>query len=242
MLLREKLGRSTRTERFTGARYSVCRRAKLDRQPIGSLPATDEYHRNNHEHRNWPAYTENDFRPPAETLGQLQSPDRRTGNGRTGRCGQARTRKVHSAGVRMGYAKGSGLMSGGMGKDAPELAIRIRRAAFNQALTDTNLNAIGPILAQNAILIAGTDSSIISGRKAQLLAWKREFAASDRTIYTRLTERVEASAVAPLAFEYGRWQGISVSGQHLASGTYVAKWREVAADWMLEAETFLTLA
>lgn len=126
--------------------------------------------------------------------------------------------------------------------DSPDLAIRIQRAAFNRALADADLNAIGPLLAPNAVLVAGTDSAVISGRKPQLLAWKREFAAPDRTIYTRLPDRIEASAVAPIAFEHGRWQDISLSGSPLASGSYTAKWRRIAVDWMIEAELYLTLA
>jgi len=125
----------------------------------------------------------------------------------------------------------------------PELAIRLRRAAFNRALAEADLNAIGPILANNVILVAGTDSALISGRKAQLLAWKREFAAKERSIYTRTPETILASPVEPIAFEHGAWQGVSAaSGAVQASGTYTAKWRQLGADWVIEAELYLTLA
>lgn len=126
--------------------------------------------------------------------------------------------------------------------DSPDLAIRQRRAVFNRALADADLTTIGPLLAPNAILVAGTDSAVMSGRKQQLLAWKHEFAAADRTIYTRLPERIEASPVAPIAFEHGHWQGVSLSGRPLASGSYAAKWRKIGADWLIEAELYLTLA
>lgn len=124
--------------------------------------------------------------------------------------------------------------------DSPELAIRMRRATFNKALAAADLAAIGPLLAPDAVLVTGTDSAIIVGRKAQLLAWKREFAAVDRTVYTRLPERVELSPVAPLAMEHGRWDGVSLSGAPLASGSYAAKWRKLGADWVIEAEVYLT--
>lgn len=126
--------------------------------------------------------------------------------------------------------------------DSPDLAIRQRRAAFNRALADADLTAIGPLLAPNAVLVAGTDSAVMSTRKQQLLAWKQEFAAPDRTVYTRLPERIEASPVAPIAFEHGQWQGVSLSGRPLASGAYTAKWRKIGADWLIEAELYLTLA
>ena len=125
----------------------------------------------------------------------------------------------------------------------PELAIRLKRAAFNKALADGDLNAIAPILAPNIVLVAGTDSALISGRKAQLLAWKREFGAADRTLYTRTPDTITVSPIAPIAFEQGCWQGVSASGgQTLANGAYTAKWRQIGADWVIEAELYLTLA
>jgi hypothetical protein len=54
----------------------------------------------------------------------------------------------------------------------PELAIRMQRARFNQALADADLSAIGNILTPGAVLLAGTDSALLAGRKAQLAAWK----------------------------------------------------------------------
>lgn len=126
---------------------------------------------------------------------------------------------------------------------AHDLAIRLRRAAFNAALAEADLAAIGPLLAQGAILVAGTDSAIIAGRKAQLMAWKREFAAPARTIYTRTPETILVSPVEPIAFEHGRWQGVTATtAQPLASGSYTAKWRRIGADWVIEAELYLTLA
>lgn len=118
----------------------------------------------------------------------------------------------------------------------------MRRAAFNRALADRDIAAIGALLTDGAILVAGTDSALLSGRKAQLAAWKREFAAEDPAIYARIPDRIEPSAAAPIALEYGTWQGVTASGGFVASGTYVAKWRQAGADWMIEAEIYLTLA
>jgi len=124
-----------------------------------------------------------------------------------------------------------------------ELEIRLRRAAFNRALADADLAAIGPLLAPDAVLVTGTDSAVIAGRKAQLLAWKREFSALARTLYTRTPETITVSPVEPIALEHGQWQGIaSGSGQTLAAGTYAAKWRLVGGSWVIEAEIYLTLA
>jgi hypothetical protein len=124
-----------------------------------------------------------------------------------------------------------------------DLAIRLRRAAFNRALAEGNADAIGPILAPDAILVTGTDSGIIAGRKAQLMTWKRDFAGPVRTVYTRTPETITASAVEPIAMEHGQWQCVRASdGGFIASGDYSAKWREIGGAWLIEAEIFLTLA
>lgn len=130
-----------------------------------------------------------------------------------------------------------------MPSPAADLAIRLRRAAFNRALAEADLDAIAPLLAPGAVLVTGTDSAILSGRKAQLLAWKREFAAPARTLYIRTPNSVLVSPVEPIAFEQGDWQGVeAATGQRVASGAYTAKWRLAGADWVIEAELYLTLA
>lgn len=126
---------------------------------------------------------------------------------------------------------------------SPDLAIRLRRAAFNRALADADLAAIAPLLAPDVVMITGTDSAVIAGRRAQLQAWKREFSAHARMTYVRLPDAIIASPVEPIALEHGKWQGISGGGGAvLASGDYSAKWRKVGADWVIEAEIFVTLA
>lgn len=56
---------------------------------------------------------------------------------------------------------------------------KVRQAALAR-LADADLAAISPLLASKVVLVAGTGSALLSGRKAQLLAWKREFASSER--------------------------------------------------------------
>lgn len=124
-----------------------------------------------------------------------------------------------------------------------DLSIRLRRAAFNRALAEADLAAIGPILAINVILVAGTDSAVIAGRKAQLQAWKREFGTHSRLIYVRTPDTIVASSAEPIALEHGKWSGTSsITGEVLCSGDYSAKWRKAGDDWTIEAEIFVTLA
>ena len=92
------------------------------------------------------------------------------------------------------------------------------------------------------MLIAGTDSALITGRKAQLQAWKREFAARPRIIYTRTPVSIEPSPILPLALEHGHWTGVTEAGETVASGSYTAKWRRMGENWLIEGELYLTLA
>lgn len=125
----------------------------------------------------------------------------------------------------------------------PDLAIRLRRASFNRALAQTDLRTIEMLLARDAILVTGTDSAVLAGRKAQMLAWRREFAAAARLVYTRTPDSITASTVEPIAMEHGQWQGVLAStGEQQASGIYTAKWRQSGQDWLIEAEIYLTLA
>jgi ketosteroid isomerase-like protein len=126
---------------------------------------------------------------------------------------------------------------------AVDIALRVRRAAFNRALAEGDLDAIHPILAPDVVLVTGTDSAVISGRKAQLMQWRREFAAAPRTVYTRTPETIVASPVEPIAFEHGHWEGVLAGrAQPLAAGCYTAKWRQRDGDWVIEAELYLTLS
>lgn len=123
-----------------------------------------------------------------------------------------------------------------------ELAIRLRRAAFNRALAEGDLAAIRPILAPYSVVVTGTDSAVRTSAKAQLDIWKANFASPDRAIYTRLPDTVQLSPVEPIALEHGTWEGVMAkTGESFASGSYTAKWRQIGADWVIEAEIYLTL-
>lgn len=125
---------------------------------------------------------------------------------------------------------------------AADLAIRARRAAFNRAIADGDAAAIGPLLARDCVMLTGTDSAVIAGRLAQVKVWRREFSAAGRAVYSRIPERIVISPVEPIALEHGHWQGAPAgSATTVSSGIYTAKWRQLAGEWMIEAELFLTL-
>lgn len=124
-----------------------------------------------------------------------------------------------------------------------ELAIRAARAAFNRALAAGDLAGVAAVLADKAVLIAGTDSAILAGRKAQLAVWKRDFADAGRAVYERLPETITLSPIGSMAMEHGRWRGVARgNAADFAAGTYTAKWRHLRGAWVIEAEIFMTEA
>lgn len=124
-----------------------------------------------------------------------------------------------------------------------DLPIRTRRAAFNRAIADADAQAIGPILARDCVMVTGTDSAVIAGRERQVKVWQREFASPGRLIYERIPAAITVSPIEPIALEQGEWRGVARdTGALAASGVYTAKWREIAGQWVIEAEIFVTLA
>lgn len=116
------------------------------------------------------------------------------------------------------------------------------RAAFNEAIAAGKAGPIRRILANDVILVTGTDSAVISGRDAQLDVWRRDFASADRLIYVRTPHCIAPSEIAPIATELGTWVGkpAKPDGSEV-TGDYTAKWRLIDGTWRLEAEIFTTV-
>ena len=120
-------------------------------------------------------------------------------------------------------------------------AVRSQRQAFNQAIADQDDEVIAAVLAEDVILVTGTDSDLFDDRDAQVAIWKDDFLLDDRAIYVRTTKCVRVSGVYPVALELGAWRGERIDdAASVAAGSYSAKWRKVEGQWLLEAEIFST--
>ena len=58
--------------------------------------------------------------------------------------------------------------------------------------------------------------------------------------YVRTTERIELDAAGGRAAEQGTWVG-TTRGQPDTRGSYLATWRKVTGQWVIENELFVTL-
>jgi ketosteroid isomerase-like protein len=129
------------------------------------------------------------------------------------------------------------------GAGQAEHQIRARRAAFNRAIAQGDLKAIGSVLADKALIVTGADSLVFNGKSDELRLWREDLAAPSRGIYVRTPDRITLSPVAPMAMETGHYKGISnKSAKDWSSGTYSAKWRRIGATWLIESETYMTTA
>ena len=120
----------------------------------------------------------------------------------------------------------------------PADAIQARRRLTNRLIAGREAARLGPVFLPTAVVIAG-DGSVITGREAILSAFAGQFADPGFGGYLRTPERIEVDAGGDRAAEHGRWTA-SWKDAPPQSGPYLAVWRKVTGQWMIESETFVT--
>jgi ketosteroid isomerase-like protein len=121
------------------------------------------------------------------------------------------------------------------GKTGPEDAIRARRRLTNKLIAAKEAPRLRPFFVDDARLITG-DGGLIRGADAIVDAFAAQFREPGFVAYVRTPEAVEIDATGDRAAETGRWTGAGLSG------AYMAAWRKVTGQWMIESELFVTLA
>jgi len=122
-------------------------------------------------------------------------------------------------------------------------AIEAQRQSFNRAIEAGDLDTIAAVLAEDVVLITGTDSDLYSGREVQVELWRSDFASSERLIYLRTPECIQVSERFPIALERGRWRGVPENDSPgVVQGAYSAKWRHDGEAWRIEVEVYMTQA
>ncbi len=81
---------------------------------------------------------------------------------------------------------------------------------------------------------------MLSGAPAVLEAFAAQFADPDFITYERTTASVELDQDEARAAEGGRWVA-SWRGAPTLSGSYLAVWRKVTGQWVIESELYVTL-
>jgi len=121
---------------------------------------------------------------------------------------------------------------------SPEDAIRARRRLTNKLIAAHEAERLRPFFTPDAKVVAG-DGSLILGRDAVIEAFSAQFADPAFVTYERMPDLVELDGARSRAAEHGRWVA---KGSTPASGPYLAAWRKVTGQWLIESELFVTLS
>ena len=85
------------------------------------------------------------------------------------------------------------------------------------------------------------DGSLILGAPAVVEAFAAQFRDPDFVTYVRTTADVRLDTEGARASEAGTWTA-EWRGAPLVSGDYLAAWRKVVGQWVIESELFITLS
>lgn len=121
---------------------------------------------------------------------------------------------------------------------SPDDAIRARRRLTNKLIAAHDAGRLRPFFAKDVRLIVG-DGALILGVDAVIDAFAAQFADPAFKTYVRETQRVEADAEAARAAEHGQWT--AYWGETTMTGTYLAVWRKITGQWVIESELYVTL-
>ena len=121
---------------------------------------------------------------------------------------------------------------------APEDAIRARRRLTNKLIAAHQAARLRPFLDPEVKVIVG-DGALITGSEAVIAAFDAQFKDPAFIAYERTPERVDLDQAGLRAAESGRWVGSWRDAR--MSGVYLATWRKVTGQWVIESEMFVTL-
>ncbi len=121
---------------------------------------------------------------------------------------------------------------------SPEDAIRARRRLTNKLIAAHEAARLRPFLDTQVKVIAG-DGALITGADAVVSAFDAQFRDPAFVAYVRTPETVELDQAGLRAAESGRWVGSWTSAR--MAGSYMASWRKVTGQWVIESEMFVTL-
>jgi ketosteroid isomerase-like protein len=127
-------------------------------------------------------------------------------------------------------------------QDNAERAIRDARARSNQAIAAHDLDGISRAWMDDVHIVTST-SARGSGRDENRQRMARQFTIRPDTTYVRRTAEVDVYEPWAVAAERGEWTGTwtEPDGKVTVGGTYLAQWRKVGAEWLIQAELFVPL-
>lgn len=125
---------------------------------------------------------------------------------------------------------------------SPADAVRARRKLTNKLIAAHDAARLKPFLHPDVKLITG-DGSLVLGAQAVVEAFAGQFADPGFVHYVRTTASVDLDEAGDRAAEAGRWDALwkGEPGDQTMSGTYLATWRKLTGQWVIENELYVTL-
>lgn len=125
---------------------------------------------------------------------------------------------------------------------APADAIAARRKLTNRLIAAHDAARLKPFFHPEMTVIAG-DGSRLLGAAAVLAAFAAQFADPAFVTYERIPDTITLDDAGARAAEAGRWTALwrGADGETRLAGTYLAAWRKVTGQWVIESELFVTL-
>lgn len=129
-----------------------------------------------------------------------------------------------------------------MSDTAAERTIRAQRRRTNRLIAEHAAERLRPFFDPEIKLIAG-DGTLIHGADEVIDAFDGQFRDPTFVTYVRTTESITVDASGGRAAEPGTWVATwrGPRGDMSVSGRYLAVWRKVGSQWVIESELFVTL-
>jgi hypothetical protein len=129
----------------------------------------------------------------------------------------------------------------------PQDAIRARRRLTNKFIAAHQADRLRPFFDSAANLIGG-EGGLVTGAGAIVAAFAAQFADPDFIAYVRTPGEITLDHEGLRAAEAGTWVGTwrnggrEGSGRLTLSGDYLAVWKKVTGQWVIEQELYVTLS
>jgi uncharacterized protein (TIGR02246 family) len=131
---------------------------------------------------------------------------------------------------------GPGILAQG----SDEQMIRAARARSNRAIAAHDLDGISRVWMEDVHIVTST-SARGTGRDENRQRMARQFANKPDTTYVRRATHVDVYLPWAVASERGEWTGswTEADGTLTIGGTYLAQWRKIGDEWLIQAELFV---
>ena len=121
-----------------------------------------------------------------------------------------------------------------------EQSIRQARARSNAAIAAHDLDGLTRVWMSNVHVVTSTGAQT-AGRDANRASFAAHFRDRPDVVYVRTPDSVEVFEAWEVASERGNWTGqwTQSDGVTRIGGTYLAQWRRVNGEWLIQAELFV---